>query len=338
MSENHWDEEKDEALDKTLEKAASKGAGKEWKLIEKMLNGLFVEQRRARRWGIFFKVLTFTYLIAILSGLFFNTSFTSDLPGKTGEHTAVIEITGPISADDAANADSIIWSLRDAFKADKAKAVILRINSPGGSPVQSGYVYDEIKRLRALYPAKPVYAVIMDIGASGAYYIAAAADAIYADKASLVGSIGVVSGGFGFVDLMDKVGVERRAMTAGENKGFLDPFSPMKESDKVFWQSVLDTTHQQFIDQVKKGRGDKLVDEPDLFSGLVWTGEQAVRKGLIDGLGSASYVAREIVGQEKLIDYSSKMSPLDKVIEKFGVSFGKTLAAQMGLTSGHSLR
>ena len=338
MSENHWDEEKDEALDKTLEKAASKGAGKEWKLIEKMLNGLFVEQRRARRWGVFFKGLTFAYLIVILGIYFSNASFTTDLPGNTGAHTAVVEIVGPISADESANADSIIWSLRDAFKADKAKAVILRINSPGGSPVQSGYVYDEIKRLRAVYPDKPVYAVIMDIGASGAYYIAAAADEIYADKASLVGSIGVVSGGFGFVDLMDKVGVERRAMTAGKNKGFLDPFSPMKESDKVFWQSVLDTTHQQFIDQVKKGRGDKLVDEPDLFTGLVWTGEQALEKGLIDGLGSASFVAREIVGQEKLVDYSSKMSPLDKVIEKFGVSFGKSLATQLGLTSSYSLR
>ncbi|WP_293268852.1 S49 family peptidase [Neptunomonas sp.] len=303
-----------------------------------MLNGLFVEQRRARRWGVFFKGLTFAYLIAVLGIYFSSVSLGTGSPGKSEEHVAVIEIAGPISADEAANADSIVWSLRDAFKAEKAKAIILRINSPGGSPVQSGYVYDEIKRLRALNPDKPVYAVIMDIGASGAYYIAAAADEIYADKASLVGSIGVVSGGFGFVDLMEKVGVERRAMTAGKNKGFLDPFSPLKDSDKVFWQSVLNTTHMQFIDQVKKGRGDKLVDEPDLFTGLVWTGEQAVAKGLIDGLGSTSYVAREIVGQETLIDYSSQMSPLDQVIEKFGVSFGKTIAAQLGIESGYSIR
>lgn len=337
-NDNHWDEQKDEGLDRVLEKAASKSSNKEWKLIEKMLNGLFVEQRRARRWGIFFKGLTFAYLIAILGIYFSSTSFSTDLAGDKGDHTAVIEIAGPISAQEDANADSIIWSLRDAFKADNAKAIILRINSPGGSPVQSGYVYDEIKRLRLLYPDKPVYAVIIDIGASGAYYIAAAADEIYADKASLVGSIGVISGGFGFVDLMGKVGVERRAMTAGKNKGFLDPFSPMKDSDKVFWQSVLNTTHMQFIDQVKKGRGDKLVDEPDLFTGLVWTGEQAVAKGLIDGLGSASYVAREIVGQEKLVDYSSQMSPLDQVIEKFGVSFGKTIATQLGFDSGYSLR
>ncbi|WP_036552039.1 S49 family peptidase [Neptunomonas japonica] len=337
-NDNHWDEKKDEGLDRVLEKAASKSSNKEWKLIEKMLNGLFVEQRRARRWGIFFKGLTFAYLIAILGIYFSSTSFTADLAGNKADHTAVIEIAGPISAQEAANADSIIWSLRDAFKAESAKAIILRINSPGGSPVQSGYVYDEIKRLRLLYPDKPVYAVIMDIGASGAYYIAAAADEIYADKASLVGSIGVISGGFGFVDLMGKVGVERRAMTAGKNKGFLDPFSPMKDSDKVFWQSVLNTTHMQFINQVKKGRGDKLVEEPDLFTGLVWTGEQAVAKGLIDGLGSASYVAREIVGQEKLVDYSSQMSPLDQVIEKFGVSFGKTIATQLGFESGYSLR
>ncbi|SIT10810.1 S49 family peptidase [Neptunomonas antarctica] len=338
MSENHWDEEKETALDQELAKAAKKGPNKEWKLIEKMLNGLFVEQRRARRWGIFFKGLTFAYLIAVLGIYFSSTSLTSDLSGKAGNHTAVVEIVGPISADEVANADSIIWSLREAFEEDKAKAVILRINSPGGSPVQSGYVYDEIKRLRGLYPAKPVYAVIVDIGASGAYYIAAAADEIYADKASLVGSIGVISGGFGFVGLMDKVGVERRAMTAGKNKGFLDPYSPMKDSDKVFWQSVLDTTHKQFIDQVRKGRGDKLIEEADMFSGLVWTGEQALEKGLIDGLGSTSFVARDIVGEEKLVDYSSQMSPLDKVIEKFGVTFAKTIATQLGMSGSYSLR
>ena len=336
MSENHWGE-KDDALDQVLEKEAAKGQGKEWKLIEKMLNGLFVEQRRARRWGIFFKSITFIYLFVLLAIFYTNTEVTTD-SHKSELHTAVIEIAGPISADDEANADSIIWSLREAFEAKQSKAVILRINSPGGSPVQAGYVYDEIKRLRALHPQKPVYAVIMDIGASGAYYIAAAADEIYADKASLVGSIGVISGGFGFVDLMEKVGVERRAMTAGDHKGFLDPFSPQKESDRVFWQSVLDTTHQQFIDQVRKGRGDKLVESPELFSGLVWTGEQALKNGLVDGLGSASYVAREIVGAEELIGYSPKMSPLDEMIDRFGVSFGKTLATQLGLSQPLSLQ
>ncbi|QEQ98403.1 S49 family peptidase [Neptunomonas concharum] len=303
-----------------------------------MLNGLFVEQRRARRWGIFFKVLTFAYLFALLAVFFMGRNITDDITGENVEHTAVIEVMGPISAEEEANADSLVWSLREAFEADNSKAVILRINSPGGSPVQAGYVYDEVKRLRALYPEKPLYAVIMDIGASGAYYIAAAADEIYADKASLVGSIGVISGGFGFVDLMDKVGVERRAMTAGDNKGFLDPFSPMKESDKVFWQSVLDTTHQQFIDQVKKGRGDKLKEDPKLFSGLVWTGEQALEKGLVDGLGSTSYVAREVVGVEKIVNYSPKVSRLEEMIDRLGVSFGKTVATSLGLSNGLSIR
>lgn len=338
MSENHWGEDVEPKLKEEMNKAASKSSGKEWKLIEKMLNGLFVEQRRARRWGIFFKALTFIYLFALLAFFMAGPKLTPELTGTKGAHTAVVEVAGPISADDEANADSIIWSLRQAFKDEDSKAVVLRINSPGGSPVQAGYVYDEIKRLREKHPEKPAYAVIMDIGASGAYYIAAAADEIYADKASLVGSIGVISGGFGFVDLMGKLGVERRNMTAGDNKAFLDPFSPQREEDKVFWQSVLDTTHQQFIEQVKKGRGDKLSNDPELFSGLVWTGEQALDKGLVDGLGSTSYVAREIVGEEKIIDYSPKMSPLDEVIERFGVSFGKTLATQLGLSSGYQLR
>ncbi|WP_246077746.1 S49 family peptidase [Neptunomonas concharum] len=338
MTDNHWGEQQDSGLEKELSRAREKGSGKEWKLIEKMLNGLFVEQRRARRWGIFFKVLTFAYLFALLAVFFMGRNITDDITGENVEHTAVIEVMGPISAEEEANADSLVWSLREAFEADNSKAVILRINSPGGSPVQAGYVYDEVKRLRALYPEKPLYAVIMDIGASGAYYIAAAADEIYADKASLVGSIGVISGGFGFVDLMDKVGVERRAMTAGDNKGFLDPFSPMKESDKVFWQSVLDTTHQQFIDQVKKGRGDKLKEDPKLFSGLVWTGEQALEKGLVDGLGSTSYVAREVVGVEKIVNYSPKVSRLEEMIDRLGVSFGKTVATSLGLSNGLSIR
>lgn len=304
---------------------------KEWKLIEKLLNGLFVEQRRARRWGIFFKLLTFGYLFALLGVLLVGQDLSSET--KPQEHTAIIEIKGAISADEDANADSIVWALREAFKEEKAKAVILRINSPGGSPVQAGYIYDEIKRLRANNPHKPLYAVISDIGASGAYYIAAAADEIYADKASLVGSIGVVAGGFGFVDLMEKVGVERRLYTAGEHKAFLDPFSPSDVSEKEFWQSVLNTTHRQFIDQVKKGRGDRLKDESKLFSGLVWTGEQALDLGLIDGLGSSSYVAREVINVEKLVDYSPKQEPWQKIIDQLGVSFAKTMATQLGFNT-----
>lgn len=316
----------EQAVKNIQEGSASK---KEWKLIEKMLNGLFVEQRRARRWGIFFKFLTFAYLFALLGLFMFDSEISPEVTPK--EHTAIIELRGAISADDEASADTIIWGLRNAFEAPKAKAVILRINSPGGSPVQSGYIYDEIKRLRIEHPQKPLYAVITDIGASGAYYVAAAADEIYADKASLVGSIGVVAGGFGFVDLMDKVGVERRLYTAGEHKAFLDPFSPSNRSEKEFWQSVLNTTHQQFIDQVKKGRGDRLKDDPKLFSGLVWTGEQALALGLIDGLGSSSYVAREIVQAEKLVDYTPKPEPWQRLIDQLSVSFSKALTTQLGL-------
>ncbi|MBN0987903.1 signal peptide peptidase SppA [Amphritea sp. RP18W] len=299
--------------------------------------GLQKEQRAARRWGIFFKLLTFGYLFVILGIYLFADSFTQDM-GEGGEHTAVVQVNGTIADGEDASADNIIGALRRAFKDEGTKAVILRINSPGGSPVQSGYVYDEVKRLRALHPEKKVYAVILDIGASGAYYIAASADEIYADKASLVGSIGVVSSGFGFVDLMEKVGVERRNLISGENKTFLDPFSPLKEKDRAFWQTVLDTTHRQFIEQVRKGRGDRLKENDQLFSGLVWTGEQALDLGLIDGLGSSSYVAREIVGAEKLVDFTPKGTPLEQLIDRLGVSFGKTIATQLGLNSSVQLR
>ncbi|MGH1461730.1 MAG: signal peptide peptidase SppA [Neptuniibacter sp.] len=334
-SERNADNSISSKLDAAVQNAQEGGASKkEWKLIEKLLNGLFIEQRRARRWGIFFKLLTFGYLFGLL-GLFVAGQDLAD-EVKPQNHTAIIEIKGAISADEDANADSIVWALRKAFKEENAQAVILRINSPGGSPVQSGYIYDEIKRLRAEYPNKLLYAVITDIGASGAYYIAAAADEIYADKASLVGSIGVVAGGFGFVDLMNKVGVERRLYTAGEHKAFLDPFSPSVSSEKEFWQSVLNTTHKQFIDQVKQGRGDRLKDNPKLYSGLVWTGEQALELGLIDGLGSSSYVAREVVNAEKLVDYTPKPEPWQKIIDQLGVSFAKAIGTQLGINQGLS--
>ncbi|MBA4502251.1 signal peptide peptidase SppA [Marinobacterium sp. 3-1745] len=302
-----------------------------------MLGSLQVEQRRSRRWGIFFKLLTFVYLFSLL-GMFF---IGKDLGGSkvvAADHTAIVEVKGPIMDGEDASADTIIAALRDAFEAEHSKAVVLRINSPGGSPVQSGYVYDEIKRLRELNPEKKVYAVITDIGASGAYYIAAAADEIYADKASLVGSIGVISSSFGFVDLIEKLGVERRTLTAGENKAFLDPFSPLKERDREFWQTVLNTTHQQFIEQVRKGRGDRLKGGDELFTGLVWSGEQALELGLVDGLGSSSMVAREVIGAEKLVDYTARPQPLDRLIERLGVGVAKELALQMGLRSDYSLR
>ncbi len=336
MGLKHWQADTDKAADAVEELQADlqpENRTKEWRLIERVVMGLQKEQRRARRWGIFFKLLTFGYLFVILGVFLFSNQFAPDV-SEPAEHTAIVQVRGAIADGEEANADAIIHALRNAFKAETSKAVIMRINSPGGSPVQSGYVYDEVKRLRELYPEKKAYAVITDIGASGAYYIAASADEIYADKASLVGSIGVVSSGFGFVDLMEKVGVERRAMTAGENKAFMDPFSPLKEKDREFWQSVLNTTHQQFIDQVKKGRGDRIAGSDELYTGLVWSGEQALELGLIDGLGSSSYVARDLVGAEKLVDYTPQGSPLQQVIDQLGVSFAKGLASQLGISSG----
>lgn len=219
------------------------------------------------------------------------------------------------------------------------KGVILRINSPGGSPVQSGYVYDEIRRLRSLHPDIKLYAVISDLGASGAYYIASAADQIYADKASLVGSIGVTAAGYGFVGTMEKLGVERRTYTSGEHKSFLDPFQPQKADETQFWQGVLDTTHRQFIASVKQGRGDRLKDKdhPELFSGLVWSGEQALPLGLIDGLGSASSVARDVIGEKELVDFTVEESPFDRFSKKLGASVAEKLALYMGF-QGPTLR
>jgi len=305
---------------------------KEWKLIEKMVTSINSEQKSSRRWGIFFKLLTFVYLFAAVM-IFRVSGVDSDSLDTSGEFTAMVEVRGVIAAGEDASADLIVTGLRKAFKAEGTKAVVLRINSPGGSPVQSGYVYDEIKRLRGLNPDIPVYAVIADLGASGAYYIAAAADEIYADKASLVGSIGVVGSGFGFVDVMEKLGVERRQFTSGEHKGFLDPFIPLKDDEKVFWQSVLATTHKQFIEQVKLGRGDRLANDPKLFSGLVWSGEQALELGLIDGLGSSSYVARELVGAEEIVDFTPRPSPFESIVGKLGASMGKGLATALGLSA-----
>lgn len=322
--------------DAPVENQSSKGgkrpslppeSGRDWKLIEKLVLSLQSEQRKSRRWGIFFKLLTFTYLFALL--FLFKFPLGGSLDAATGAHTALVEIDGVIAADELASADNIVGSLREAFEADNSVAVVLRINSGGGSPVQSGYVYDEIRRLRGEHPDKKVYAVISDIGASGAYYIAAAADEIYADKSSLVGSIGVVAGGFGFTEAMEKVGVDRRLYTAGENKAFLDPFSPEDGEEVAFWQGVLKTTHKQFIEKVREGRGDRLVDDERIFSGLVWSGEQALELGLVDGLGSASHVARQVIGEEDLVDYSRRKSPLQGFVDQFGVSVGNALADRM---------
>ena len=309
-----------------------------WKLLEKTLLAGVQEQRRARRWGIFFKLLTFIYLFGALM-MFSPLLQLGDDKNASGSHTAVINVRGMIADEESASADNIVGALRAAFEDANTKGVVLRINSPGGSPVQSGYIYDEIRRLRGEYPAVKVYAVITDLGASGAYYIASAADEIYADKSSLVGSIGVTAATFGFVDTMDKLGVERRVYTSGEHKAFLDPFQPEKPEETEFWRSVLATTHRQFIDSVKQGRGDRLqiAGHPELFSGLIWSGEQALELGLIDGLGSTGYVAREVIGEEELVDFTVKDSALDRFTKKLGASVGAQLALWMGF-QGPQLR
>jgi len=305
--------------------------------VKGIIKETFAEQKKTRRWGILFKSLTFIYLFVALL-LIVNSNPTGD--SKTQEaHTAMVSVNGVIAADQEANANSIVTGLRAAFENEYSKAVMLVINSPGGSPVQAGYVYDEIKRLRGLHPEKKLYAVIAELGASGGYYMAAGADEIYADKASLVGSIGVTASSFGFVDLMEKVGVKRRHFTSGEHKAFLDPFSPAKDEEAQFWQQVLDVTHQQFIKVVQEGRGDRITDaekSEKLYSGLIWNGEQALTLGLIDGLGSPGSVARDIIKAEDIVDYSIKPSAFSKVIEKLGVSIGSGLANKF-VTQGNSL-
>ncbi|KEI71323.1 S49 family peptidase [Endozoicomonas elysicola] len=301
-----------------------------WGLVESLAKGALLEQRRSRRWSIFFKLLTFCWLFFSVAVIYNATNVNDVSVGAgTGEHTALVDINGQIGGGDV-DADTVVTGLRSAFEDPGTKAVILRINSPGGSPVQSGYIYDEIIRLRGMHEDIPLYAVIMDIGASGGYYIAAAADEIYADKASLVGSIGVISSGFGFVGTMEKLGVTRRTYTSGENKAFLDPFQAVDRDAAVQWQQSLDTIHLQFIDAVKTGRGERLVDDSDIFSGMVWSGEQAKQLGLIDGLGSAGYVAREVVGEGEIIDYTSRLSPLEKFARDFGAGVSATLVEALG--------
>ncbi|MEE3239819.1 MAG: S49 family peptidase [Pseudomonadota bacterium] len=298
----------------------------EWQILEKVATASVTEQRKARRWGIFFKLLTFFYLFVIIASLLPKES---SLGPVYDEHVALVSLDGVIAADAPANANTVVAGLRDAFADDSSKAVILSINSPGGSPVQSGYINDEIYRLKALYPEKKMYAVIADLGASGGYYVASAADEIYADKASLVGSIGVISAGFGFEKLIEKMGVERRIYSAGESKAFLDSFSAEKERDVTFWQSVLAETHAQFIEVVKTGRGERLINDPAIFSGLIWTGEGALAKGLIDGLGSAGYVAREVIGIEDVIDYTVEPNPFEEFAKRIGTYFALGVRSMM---------
>jgi protease-4 len=301
----------------------------EWEkqLIEKLASAALQEQKRGRRWGIFFKLLTFAYL-TILILLVIDWRGADSL--GSGKHSALVDVVGVIDAKGDSSADRVTEALQNAFKNKNTQGVILRINSPGGSPVQAGIIYDEIRRLRGIYPNIPMYAVVEDICASGGYYIAAAADKIYVDKASIVGSIGVIMDGWGFTGTMEKLGVERRALTSGENKAFLDPFSPVDEKQKRHAQSMLDDIHKQFIDVVKKGRGKRLKETPDIFSGLLWTGERSVELGLSDGLGSVDYVAREVIKAEDIFDFTKKQDITERFARRFGATMAGVLAKVFG--------
>ena len=296
-----------------------------WSVLEKTLAQSTIEQRRARRWGIFFKTITFGYIIGL--SLFLINQANLPVDGmRSGSHTAVVPIDGVIAPSELANAFDIQQNLTAAFEAPGSKGVMLEINSPGGSPVQSEYVYRAILDLKAQYPGKPVHAVIGDIGASGAYYIAAAADTIHAAPASIVGSIGVVSSGFGFSGLLEKLGVDRRVITAGENKAMLDPFLPESLEDTQHLQGLLDATHQQFIARVREGRGERLTPgDEDVFDGRVWSGEQALVLGLVDSLAGPLEVAREWIGAEERIYYTQDEPLLNQFSREFGFGVGTAL-------------
>ena len=300
-------------------------------LIERYAFMALAEQRRTRRWNLVFRFAWLAFLV-VLAVLWMDPKWIQSDPG--GRHSALVDVRGVIGDEGDASADWIIAGLRAAFEDSDTAGVILRINSPGGSPVQAGYVSDEIIRLRALHPDTPVYAVIADVAASGGYYVAAAADAIYASRSSVVGSIGVLMDGFGFVDAMDKLGVERRLLTAGEHKGFLDPFSPATEEELAHVQSLLDEIHADFIRIVKRGRGDRLTPRDDIFSGLIWTGSQGIELGLVDALGSSSHVAREVIGAEEIVDFTRRPSRVDAIADRLGAGIARTLGAELGLTSG----
>jgi len=306
-------------------------------VLEKLALSAVQEQRRARHWGIFFKVLTFGYLFFILF-LIMGWAGNKVDGSLTGKHTALIELTGVISADSNANADNLIGSLQDAYKDKNTAAVIMRVNSPGGSPVQAGLVNDEIRRLRGLHPDIPLYVVVEDMCASGGYYIAAAADKIYVNKASIVGSIGVLMDGFGFTGTMQKLGVERRLMTAGENKGFMDPFSPRNPKHEEITKKMLEEIHQQFISVVKQGRGKRLKETSEMFSGLFWSGDKAIQMGLADDIGSVDSVARDVIKVENIVDFTTHEGIADRLAKKFGAGVASTFPGFGAQAGGVTLR
>ena len=296
----------------------------ERKTLEKLAFAALSEQRAKRRWGIFFKLLGFAYVSFILFAM-----VDWDSAKVADKHVALVQLRGVIAPQSEASAENLVASLNSAFEAPNSQAVILRINSPGGSPVQSGIINDEILRQRKLHPEIPLYVVVEDLCASGGYYIAASADKIFVDKASIVGSIGVLMDGFGFTGMMDKLGVERRLMTAGENKGFLDPFSPQDEKQNEYARVLLGEIHQQFIDVVRKGRGDRLKETPEIFSGLMWTGSQSIALGLADGYGTVDSVARDVIKVEKMVDFSVKENIAERVAKRLGAEMGESLSFRL---------
>ena len=307
------------ATAKAAQAPAGGAPGWERAALEKLAFASLHEQTLARRWRTFVRLAWLSFFVFVAWAALSRSGTVSDV---SAPHTAVVEIKGEIASDTEASAELLVAALRGAFEDDGARAVVILINSPGGSPVQAGIINDEIRRLKAKH-GKPVYAVVEETCASAAYYIAVAADKIFVDKASIVGSIGVLMDGFGFTGLMDKLGVERRLMTAGENKGFLDPFSPQTERQRVFAQSMLNQIHKQFIDVVKAGRGERLKETPETFSGLFWSGQQAVELGLADQFGSLDYVAREIVKAEDLVDYTRRDNVAERLVKRFGAALGE---------------
>lgn len=316
------------APEKPLESAAASAEGaevlreqqrlKQIEVMDRWIAGVLVEQRRGRRWKLFFRLAWLLLLIVLVGSLAYGLTRTPVETVVAGPHLGVVEIKGVIDSESPANADDIIQGLNAAWSAPNSAAVVLHINSPGGSPVQSQRVYHAIQRLRASGD-KPIIAVVEDIAASGAYYMASAADEIVASPASLVGSIGVIYAGFGLGKAIDSLGIERRVFTAGDNKAFLDPFSDIRPEQRAFWQQVLNTTYRQFVDDVKAGRGDRLSDDPKVFSGLIWTGEQAQQLGLVDAIGSIEDVARERLDQPELHDYMPPGSPLERISRELGL-------------------
>jgi len=293
-------------------------------LIANLATAALKEQRKARRWGIFFKLLTFAYLTFILV-LAVDWKGAGEMRSSGKKHTAMVEVNGLIAPGTDASAERVMSALQAAFKDKNTQGVVVRCNSPGGSPVQAQTIYDEMRRLRKEYKDIPLYAVVEDVCASGGYFVAVGADRIFVAKASVVGSIGVLMNGFGFTGLMEKLGVERRLITAGENKGMLDPFSPMTDKDVEHARALMADIHQQFIGVVREGRGKRLKETPDTFSGLIWTGQKSVELGLADGIGSLESVARDVVKAEDIVDFSSRES----VVEKFARRFGASAAAAL---------